>query len=123
MASQEIWVLVEHYKGKLVKVGLEIIGKALGIAQGTDHKVVAVVMGEELETLCDEVMQYGVDKVVCLEHPLLAGYCNNIYAKALTQAVEKCGPNILLMGATGLGGDPSVAVGSETANRPFGPLH
>lgn len=105
MDNQTIWVMVEYHQNKLAQVGLEIIGKVTKLAENTNNKVVAVTVGGHEEDLDNSLLQYGVDEVLKIRHPLLASYCNNSFAKALTQAVAKYNPNILLMGASKIGTD------------------
>lgn len=105
MENKMIWVVVEHHHNKLDRVGLEIIGKIANLAENTNNKVIAVLLGAHGKDLDDELLQYGADTIIKITSHHLHNYCNNVFAKALAQAVAKYKPHILLMGATAIGMD------------------
>ena len=109
--SKDIYVIAEQRDGVLAKVGKELIGEATKLAADLGEKVVAVVLGSEIKEEAAKLYAYGADEVVVIDNPVLKSYTTEPYAKALTELIAKCEPNIVLFGATSIGRDlaPRVA--------------
>ncbi len=101
--QSKFWVFCEQRDGIVSEVGLELLGKAVKLAQQTDQRVAAVLMGEQLAPLCERLLSFGADEVLVADHPLLASYCDQSYAKVLGQAVRAHQPEVFLFGATAIG--------------------
>lgn len=100
-----VFVFVEQREGQLQKVSLELIGKANEIAGKLEDKVTAVVLGSGIESMCDELIHYGANEVVYVDHPMLSLYATEPYTKALTKVIKDRKPEIMLIGATSIGRD------------------
>ena len=115
---KNIWVFAEQRDGKLMNVALELIGEGYKLSRerGEDAKVCAILVGNEVSGLADELYEYGADKVFLLEHPLLTRYTTDGYAKAITDAINEYKPEIVLFGATHIGRDlaPRIAARLNT---------
>ena len=115
---KNIWVFAEQRDGKLMNVALELIreGYKLSRERGGDAKVCAILVGNGVSGLADELYEYGADKVFLLEHPLLTRYTTDGYAKAITDAINEYKPEIVLFGATHIGRDlaPRIAARLNT---------
>lgn len=109
--SKNIYVVAEQRDGKIQKVGLELIGEATKLAKDLDQKVVAILLGYNIGQKAETLIQYGADSVVMVDHEILAEYSTEPYAKALTQIIKECDPEIILFGASSIGRDlaPRVA--------------
>lgn len=103
--ESKIWVFVEQRQGRIADVGLEILGKAAELRQSTHWKVAAVLVGNQMDVLVDQVLCYGVDEVLVADNQLLADYCNQAYVRAIEDAVRAWEPEIFLLGATSMGTD------------------
>jgi len=103
--QSKIWVFVEQRQGRLAEVGLEMLGKAMALAETAKWKVAAVLVGDQLASLAQNLLSFGTDEVVVIEDPLLADYCNQAYVKALEAPIRAHKPEVLLLGATALGTD------------------
>ena len=103
--QSKIWVYAQPHEGHLAEVSGEVMGKARELAGQTGWLVGAVLLGENLASLAQEVRSFGVDEVLVADHPLLADYCNQAYAKVLARAVHEYAPEVFLLGATALGTD------------------
>lgn len=103
--ESKIWVIVEQRQRRLPEVGLEIIGRAIDLARPIGWKVAAVILGHGLEDPAREVLAYGVDEVLAVDHPLLEDYCNQAYVAALEPTVRSARPEVILLGATAIGTD------------------
>ena len=110
---QGVWVFVEQTEGEAAKVSWELLGKGRELADTLSVTLSAVVLGDNVENLCTESFQYGADQVYLIDAPVFRHYRTESYLKALCQLVEKYQPEIILMGATGLGRDLAGAVATE----------
>jgi electron transfer flavoprotein alpha subunit len=88
---QHLYVVIEHEDGKPVPVSLEMLGEARRLMDGfnkrysSDEKVVAVVLGDNVRKLCDELIFYGADAVIYADSPELRYRRNLIDTKVLSQ--------------------------------------
>ncbi|MGZ8270671.1 MAG: electron transfer flavoprotein subunit alpha/FixB family protein [Methylophilus sp.] len=107
-AYKGVWVFIEHERGTLHPVSLELLGEARKLADMLDVEVAGVVMGvpgETTRSFCNEAFYHGADMCYLIEDPLLKDYRNEPFTKAMTDLVNKYQPEILLLGATTLGRD------------------
>lgn len=104
-ASSGVWVFVEHYEGKANQVSWELLGAGAELARARGTKLCSVVVGEGVENICKESFAYGAQKAYLLKSPVLSGYRTEPYCTSLFDLVKKYRPEILLIGATGLGRD------------------
>jgi len=72
-----------------------------------------MVIGDEVENLCQESFIYGAAKVYLIDGPIFRHYRTEPYYKAICYLIEKYKPEIVLVGATGLGRDLAGAVATE----------
>ncbi|USK69435.1 electron transfer flavoprotein subunit alpha/FixB family protein [Peribacillus asahii] len=108
MASKFL-VLGEVRDGSLRNVSFEAIGAAKVAADGGE--VVGVLIGESVQALGVELIQYGADRVVVVEDAKLAQYTSDGFSQALLAVIEAENPDGLIIGHTSLGKDlaPKVA--------------
>jgi electron transfer flavoprotein alpha subunit len=71
------------------------------------------VLGDNIKHLADEAFGHGADKVYVMDNPLLKHYRTNSYLHGTVELVNKYKPEIVLMGATGLGRDLAGAVATD----------
>ena len=106
-----IWVFAEQRDGKLADVALEMLGGGRKLAEKTGEQVSAVLLGDGVSGLVDELAAYGADQVYVADNPVLKFYTNEAYAPVVASLVEKHKPSIFLLGGTSMGMDlaPRVA--------------
>lgn len=109
-AYRGVWVLVEQTEGIPARVSWELLGKGRELADSLGVPLAALVVGESVEQLCGEAFAYGADRVCLVDAPVFRHYRTETYLKALCFLVEKYKPEVILMGATGLGRDLAGAV-------------
>ncbi|SES70221.1 electron transfer flavoprotein subunit alpha/FixB family protein [Anaerobranca gottschalkii] len=111
-----VWVYVEQRDGVLEKVSLELICKGREIADKLETEVTAVLLGDNVQGLAEELIYYGADTVKVYEHKLLKKYTTEPYTKVLAHAINEGKPEIMLIGATTIGRDlaPRVAARVHT---------
>lgn len=107
-AYKGIWVFIEHERGAIHPVSLELLGEGRKLADLLGVELAGVVMGppgEKTKSFCHEAFFHGADLCYLIEDPLLQDYRNEPYTKGLTDLVNKYQPEILFLGATTLGRD------------------
>jgi electron transfer flavoprotein alpha subunit len=109
----EVWVWAEQRQGKLLDVSLELLGKGKELAQSLNSNLASVLIGNGIEELAPELICYGADKVYVLEDHRARLYEPNFYARLLSDLVRSNEPEIILVGATALGGEISAAAGAR----------
>jgi electron transfer flavoprotein alpha subunit len=111
-----VMVFVEQRSGEVQNVSLELLGKGKELADRLDDKVCAVLLGYNVKRLCEELIQYGADEVVCVDDENLDVYVTSTYTKAFCEVIKKKDPDIVLVGATTIGRDlaPRVSSSVET---------
>ena len=88
---QHLYVVIEHEDGIPVPVSLEMLGEARRLMDGfnkkysSDEKVVAVVLGHNVRKLCEDLIFYGADAVICADSPELQYSRNLIDTKVISQ--------------------------------------
>ncbi|MBQ4221902.1 MAG: electron transfer flavoprotein subunit alpha/FixB family protein, partial [Bacteroidales bacterium] len=102
---KDIYVYAEQRDGVIQPVALELIGKARELAQVTNEKVVAILAGCGIAGKANDLVAYGADKVVVIDHELLKDYVTEQYTQAVYQAVVAFKPSIMMFGATTIGRD------------------
>jgi len=103
IAYRDIWVVAEAEEGALTPVSLETVGKARELAASLGAYVQAVLLGESLEGLAQELIHRGADSVYLADDPRLARYHLETYAQVLSDLFQEQKPEIILFGATELG--------------------
>ncbi|MFZ2950839.1 MAG: electron transfer flavoprotein subunit alpha [Desulfuromonadaceae bacterium] len=109
-AYRGVWVFVEQTEGEPARVSWELLGKGRELADAIDVELTAIVFGENVGQLCHETFAYGADKAFLLDDPIFKHYRTEVYLKALCFLINDHKPEIILMGATGLGRDLAGAV-------------
>jgi electron transfer flavoprotein alpha subunit len=114
--SNDIWVVAEHKEGKLKKVSFELLGIGKTLAEKTGGALSAILLGQGIESLTEELHGYGAARIFVCDSEMLKNYSNESYAKAIVDLVKAHSPSVLLGGATALGKDlfPRVAARLQT---------
>ena len=110
---QDIWVIGEQREGKLHPVTLELLGEGRKLADEAGKKLYVAVPGYDIDEEIAKLLHYHVDGIFYLKHPLLKHFSTEGYAKAISDAILRQKPEIVLVGATSIGRD----VGPRIAAR------
>ena len=108
-----VWVFVEQTDGTAAKVAWELLGAGAKLASSLDVELCAIVLGDGVENLCQEAFRFGATKAYLIDDPLLRHYRTKPYAEGICALVDRYKPEIVLMGATGLGRDLAGAVATH----------
>ncbi len=91
-----ILVVLEHNQGMLHRLSKEaIVG-----AQKLGDSVSVLIMGEDLDSIREELCTYDLEKVLIVNHELVSKYSADGYSEAIKQTVESLSPNIVIAGHT-----------------------
>ena len=88
---RHLYVIIEHFEGQVIPVSLEMLGEARRLMDefnskyNSTEKVVAVVLGNNVRKLCNELVTYGADSVIYADHEELKYPRNNIDTKVIVQ--------------------------------------
>ena len=117
-AYKDVWVFAEQRNGKLMNVALELIGEGRRLAKeiSEETKVCALLVGDGIDHLEQECYEYGAERVIMIQDPLLKNYTTDGYTKVIVDAVEEYKPELVIYGATHIGRDlaPRVAARLNT---------
>jgi electron transfer flavoprotein alpha subunit len=113
MSAEEAALLAKLKEYRGVWVFVELLGVGADLARTLGVELCSVVIGDKVEGLCYESFAYGATKSYLIDDPVFHYYRTEPYYKAICYLVEKYKPEIMLMGATGLGRDLAGAVATK----------
>ncbi|MCM3281578.1 electron transfer flavoprotein subunit alpha/FixB family protein [Exiguobacterium sp. MER 193] len=94
-------VLAEAREGALRNVSFE----AIAAAKQLTNDVTAVVIGDHVQSLAQELGEYGASRVLVVEDDRLKHYTPDGYGQVLRQLIEQENPEMIVLGHTALGKD------------------
>ncbi|NRT39980.1 electron transfer flavoprotein alpha subunit [Clostridium beijerinckii] len=111
-----VWVFAEQREGKIMPVAIELLGEGKKLAKEVGTDLCAILCGNNVSELSNELFAYGADKVYVADNPELENYRTDAYAKVIYEAISEYKPEIVLLGATHIGRDlgPCLAVKCNT---------
>lgn len=107
-------VLGEIRDGELRNVTFEAI--AAGRTISGDGEVIGVLIGENVQSIAQELIHYGADKVLTAEDPKLRTYTADGYSQVMRGVIEQENPDSVIFGHTAMGKDlsPKLAARLQT---------
>lgn len=105
-----VWVFVEQTEGEAARVSWELMGVGAELAKSLSVDLCAVVIGHNVENLCNEAFAYGANKAYLIDNLVFKYYRTEPYLDAACCLIEKYKPEIVLMGASAWGRDLAGAV-------------
>ena len=105
-------VYCELEDGKVADVSLELLTKGRQLANRLGVKLEALVIGDQLDGVENQVFPYGADVVYKVEDKRLYPYTSNPHAAVLIKLFKEIKPQVALMGATCIGRDLGPRVSS-----------
>jgi electron transfer flavoprotein alpha subunit len=113
--SQDIWVVAEHFQGRLGDVTFELLGKGRELAQAMGGKLVVALIGHGTAKFTGELG--AADSVYVVDRPELSEFTPDAYARLLEAGLKDAQPRLVLMGSTSIGLD-LLSLLSASANLP-----
>ncbi len=108
-----VWVFIEQTEGEPALVAWELLGAGAELARKLNVELCSVVIGDKVEELCRESFAYGATRSYLIDAPVFRFYRTEPYCQAICYLVENYKPEIILVGATGLGRDLAGAVATK----------
>ncbi|MFU8867283.1 electron transfer flavoprotein subunit alpha/FixB family protein [Natronococcus sp.] len=102
---EDVWVFVEVHDGEVMPVSWELLAEARELTENTGENLVALTIGEGLETVADEALARGADRVLVADDPVFEPYRADPYGEQFRAMVEERKPSIVLIGGTHTGRD------------------
>ncbi|MDX9701498.1 MAG: electron transfer flavoprotein subunit alpha/FixB family protein [Candidatus Auribacterota bacterium] len=109
----EVWVFIEHDGKNISETSLELLGKAQELAAKRNGLAAAVVLGDQIQYVINEVSAFGAQKVYFVKDKRLNEYHTLSYTRALHDLATMVKPEIFLFGATIVGRDLAPRVASS----------
>lgn len=100
-----VFIYAQQVDGEISPIAYELLGKAKDLAADLDTDVTAVLLGSNVKALADSLAQYGADRVIVVDSPVLEVYRTEPYTQALAAVINEYKPDIMLVGATAIGRD------------------
>jgi electron transfer flavoprotein alpha subunit len=98
--AEEILVYVEHQGDKLGRPAWEAVAAAQQLAVEFSATCAAVILGNNISALAQELAGAGLQEVLSVESPQLALYTPDGYSLALRQVIEKRQPRFVVFSHT-----------------------
>ncbi|MGM0920940.1 MAG: electron transfer flavoprotein subunit alpha/FixB family protein [Bacillota bacterium] len=109
--ARKVLVLGEVRDQSLRNVSFEAIAAGKTISEGGE--VSAVLVGDSVASLAEEMIHYGADRVITVEDEKLKTYTPDGYSQALLAVIEAEKPEGLVFGHTALGKDLSPKIAAK----------
>lgn len=106
-----ILILAEHDNGALKDITFELVGMAHAISD--DVEVKALLLGNDIDELANELASRGASEVIYVAGEALAHYTSDGYQKAMVDVLTAERPNLLLIGNTPNGWDVAPLVAAR----------
>lgn len=100
-----VFIYAQQVDNEISPIAYELLGKAKDLAADLNTDVTAVLLGSGIKALADSLAQYGADKVIVVDSPVLETYRTEPYTQALAAVINEYKPEIMLVGATAIGRD------------------
>jgi len=110
--TNNLIVYCEYDDGRVADVSLELLTKGRVLADRLGVKLEALVLGDKLDGVENQIFPYGADTVYKVEHKGLYPYTSNPHAAVLINFFREIKPQVCLMGATCIGRDLGPRVSS-----------
>ncbi len=105
-------VYCEYDEGRVADVSLELLTKGRALASQLGIKLEALVIGDKLEGIENQLFPYGVDVVYKVQDDRLYPYTSLPHSQAVINLFKEIKPRICFMGATTIGRDLGPRVSS-----------
>ena len=111
-----LFVYLEIENGKVEDVSLELLTKGRKLAGELNCQLEAVAIGNQLNTIGEQVFPYGVDVLHIFDDKRLYPYTSLPHTSILVKLFQEEKPQIALMGATSVGRDLGPRVSSALSS-------
>jgi len=110
---QSVLVITEQEKGVFRKVSFEVLSEGRRMADHLKAELVAVVFGSDIESIAKELEQYGADKILIADNPVMSDYTTDAFTNVSADIVASLEPCLIIIGATVQGKDLSARLAAR----------
>ena len=103
--SHKTWVFIEQFRGAIAPAALEALGEGRRVAEALGSGVTALLFGQGVEGLAQDVIAHGADEVLLADDATLAEFRAEPYAALLAKLAVERAPEVILAAATTRGRD------------------
>jgi len=110
--ANKILAVLEQRDGILKRSAFEVVNTAYKLASQLNLEAEAVVVGNDVSNIND-IVSYGIKKIIHLKNADLANYSSSGYKKAVVDYAKETDTDYIILSNTSLGKDlaPRIAVG------------
>jgi electron transfer flavoprotein alpha subunit len=101
--KKSIWVFGDYRNYYQNRVTLQLLSKAVDLAQTIKAEVCALVFGHEIDEWIMEYTAHGADRILAIDDPALKSYSTEKYLAIIENLAKERDPEIILIGATDFG--------------------
>ena len=101
--SNNVFVWIEQTNSTADSISWETLGAARKVGDDLGGKLVAVVLGENVDDLAKQAIQYGADSAFIADDTTLKHFRLEPYAAVMTKLAQEHQPAAILMGASNAG--------------------
>jgi electron transfer flavoprotein alpha subunit len=102
--TQDVFVWISQKNGEVDPISWEVLSAACPVARALGGKVVAIVLGENLDdALASQAIHQGADRAYVADDPTLGAFRVEPYAAVLTDLAKAEEPAALFLGASQAG--------------------
>ncbi len=105
--------LIEHDLGTVSKLSLEMLTWARNFAQTVDAEIGAVIIGDDVYDMAEDLAEYGVSKAWVFEEEKLSNYAPSAWATCAMQVIAEENPQALLASGTDRGNEVLAHIGAR----------
>lgn len=102
-AYKGVWTYAEVRHGALQPTIYELLHVGRELAATLQEDLSAVLIGHNVTSLAQDLIDHGADRVYVMDDPLFAQFVDEVYTAALTDLIKQEKPNKLLMPASTIG--------------------
>ena len=113
LRHKNVWVVVEHQAGIIKEVTLEMLWEAMRLANNLEMKLCAVIIGNDIAELVNEIKGKGVQIIYSAQENTLTDFDSNPIASVLVELIDHYHPLIVLIAATPQGNELAARVATR----------
>jgi electron transfer flavoprotein alpha subunit len=103
--SKNVWVYLQMEGDDLSKESLELLAAGKKVAGKLKQDLVGILLGNDLKTAPKTAIEYGADRVIVVDDPVLANYFSLRYVDILAVLAREKKPYSFIFLATEIGKD------------------
>jgi len=108
----ELFVLVEHRRGEIRDITLEMLTVGRQLAQKNGISLTAVLLADHTEKFSGQLRNYA-DRIICIDDPKAKNFNAEVYQRILIPLLRDRKPILTLIGHTAFGLDLAPSLATE----------